>query len=320
VSYIGAPLAAGQHQAGVEQGPQKIREGGLEAVVKRLGWDLHDVGDLNVESAMAQFQGQTTVTDVRNCEKIGMGNKMIHDAVREEASKGNFVITAGGDHSIASATLSGMRAVHKDLSVIWIDAHADCNTPTSSPSGNYHGMPGAHMLGWLPGLPGWEWLGPELHLKEQHLALVGLRDVDEEERKLLERSGVHVYTMYDVDRYGIGAVMDKALRAVDPSSDRPLHLSFDIDACDPSLTPGTGTCSRGGLTYREAHYICEAVSMTNQLISMDMVECNPLLDKRVPASMHGDDELITADLKTVRMALELISSSLGKVIAKSSMA
>lgn len=315
VSFIGAPLSAGQRQGGVELAPKLIRDGGAEAVSRRLGWDFKDVGDVDVDAAMAGFIGESQTSQVNNCEKIALGNKAIHDAVKQEAALGNFVLTVGGDHGIASATMSAMREVHEDLAVIWVDAHADCNTPTTSPSGNYHGMPLAHVLNWFPGLPGWEWMGKEHMFRESRVALVGLRDVDEHERNALRQSGVHYWTMHDVDRMGIGSVMDMAVRAVNPYSDRPMHVSLDIDSIDPALAPGTGTCSRGGLTYREVHYICESMALSNNLVSMDLVEVNPNLDVAVGHSMHGDDKLVTADLMTVRLAVELIGSALGKTIA-----
>lgn len=316
VSMIGAPLAAGQHQLGVEKGPQALRDAGLESVIRELGWDYHDVGDLAVEAEMAKFTGNTTCPRVNNCEQIGLANKLIHDTVKQEASKGNFVLTVGGDHSIGSATVSGMRAVHEDLVVIWVDAHADCNTPMTSPSGNYHGMPVAHVAGWIkPDLPNWEWLNESCRMKEQRIALLGLRDVDAMERQLLRGSGTFVYTMHEVDRYGIGQVLDMAIHNVNPYSDRPVHISFDIDSCDPSIAPGTGTCSRGGLTFREAHYIMERLSMTNNVVSCDLVEVNPNLDVQVTDKMHGDDPHIQTDQLTVRLGVELIASVLGKTIA-----
>lgn len=315
VSIIGAPLAAGQKQGGVEKGPQSLRDGGLHSVAKQLGWKIQDLGDLDVASEMEKFQGESAITNVRNCEKIGLANGLIHRTVRQEAEKGNFVLTIGGDHSIASATISGMRSVREDTCVIWVDAHADSNTPETSPSGNYHGMSASHVLNWIQQpLPRFEWLRREYMLSESNLAFIGLRDVDAHERNLLRQSGVAVFTMHEVDKWGIGQVVDMALHRVNPHSDKPIHLSFDIDGCDPSFTPGTGTCSRGGLTFREAHYICEKVAMTGNLTSMDLVEINPDLDVPVEGRMHGDNENVTAQLQTVRTGIELVGSALGRSI------
>lgn len=314
VSLVGAPMAGGQPISGVEKAPQAMRDGGVANIIGALGWDFHDVGDLDVSGAMAAGSAER-VNGVKNCEKLGLANKLIHNTVKGEAEKGNFVLTVGGDHSIGSATLTGMKAVHDDLSVIWVDAHGDCNTGESSPSGNYHGMSAAHAMGWFGlGLPGFEWLQKEVTVTDSRLAFLALRDIDDNEKKLLRSSGVAVFTMYDIDRWGIGAVLDMALRRVNPHGDRPIHLSFDIDSCDPTIAPGTGTCSRGGLNFRESHYICETLAFTNNLCSMDVVEINPDLDVPVPGRMHGDSDLITTPLQTVRLGLELVSSALGRSI------
>merc|ERR1719210_1897978 len=312
VSLIGSPMGIGQsYGTGVNKAPDALRDGGLKAVMEELGWNVHDLGNLDLEAAMKKCSGET-VGNVNNCEKIGMANSIVHEAVKKEATKGNFVLNVGGDHSLASATVSGMRAVHQDLAVIWVDAHADCNTPATSPSGNYHGMSAAHNLGWIqPALPGWDWLRPEIMMKESRFAFIALRDIDMHERMLLRDSGVAVFTMHEIDKYGIGQVVEMALHRVNPHSNRPIHMEFDIDSCDPSIAPGTGTCSRGGLNFREAHYICEKLSMTSNLVSMSMVEINPEKDLPVPGRMHGDSERITADLQTVRLGIELIGSAMG---------
>jgi len=314
VSFIGAPLAGGQPIPGVEKAPQAMRDGGIANIIKSLGWEFHDVGDLNVNAAIAAGSPER-VQGVKNCEQVGLANKLVHDAVKLEAAKGNFVLTVGGDHSIGSATLTGMKAVHSDLSVIWVDAHGDCNTGSTSPSGNYHGMSASHAMGWFGfDLPGFEWLQEDVTISDSRLAFIALRDIDANEKKLLRNSGVAVFTMYDIDRWGIAAVIDMALHRVNPNRNRPIHLSFDIDGCDPTIAPGTGTCSRGGLNFRESHYICETLSLTNNLCSMDIVEINPELDVPVPGRMHGDSELITTQLQTVRLGLELVSSALGQSI------
>jgi len=314
VSFIGAPLASGQPIPGVEKAPQAMRDGGIANIIHSLGWDFHDVGDLDVTGAIAAGSAEM-VQGVQKCEQLGFANKLVHDAVRGEAAKGNFVLTVGGDHSIGSATITGMKAVYNDLSVIWVDAHGDCNTGNTSPSGNYHGMSASHAMGWFGlGLPGFEWLQQDVTISDSRLAFIALRDIDENEKKLLRSSGVAAFTMYDIDRWGIGSVIDMALHRVNPHGNRPIHLSFDIDSCDPTIAPGTGTCSRGGLNFRESHYICETLALTNNLCSMDIVEINPDLDTQVPGRMHGDSELITTPLQTVRLGQELVSSALGRSI------
>lgn len=314
VSFIGAGSYYGQTQTGVEKFPSALREGGVQSVASALGWGFHDIGDLDIQNAISHVSGNA-VPNVRNCEQVGLANELIHNTVKSEAQKGNFVLIGGGDHSIASATISGVKAVHRDLCVLWVNAHAASNTPATSPSANYHGMSAAHVLGWINmNLPGFDWLTKDNMLADTRIAFVGLRDVDKHERELLRHSGVSVFTMHEIDRWGIGEVMDMALHRINPHSDRPIHLTFNIDACDPSIAPATGILCRGGLEHREAHFVCERLAMTNSLVSMDMVEVNPDLDKQEGGWMHGDSDHITTDLQTVRLSLELISSALGKTV------
>jgi arginase len=228
------------------------------------------------------------------------------------ASLDSFVLTIGGDHSIGSATILAMLSSHPNLGVIWVDAHGDCNTPESSESKNYHGMPAAHAMGWFKKMtPGFEWMKGLCHLPEHRLVYIGLRDLDVKERELLRNSKVHIFTMRDVDRLGISGVMTSALQYL---SSGPIHLSFDIDAIDPSVAPGTGTLARGGLSYRESHFICDSLGQTGRLVSMDMAEVNPKLDSATNQHLHGDDPSIKTDLPTVRLAIELITLALGKTI------
>jgi len=268
--------------------------------------------------------------------------RLVHAAVqRALASRPTppFVLTIGGDHSIASGSIAALQAQHPTLGVIWVDAHADANTPRSSPSGHYHGMPAAHLLGWFDKagemgegvaqgakLPGFEWF-PAGCLGETRLAYIGLRDVDPEEGRMLRRSAVRVFTMRDVDKHGIARVIEMAIEAVGPAMDNPLHLSLDIDSVDPHFAPGTGTAARGGLSYREIHYICEELALSRRLVSMDLVEVNPGLDPPPPkvesteddhhangGAMHGDHPSIRHSSPTVRLAVELVLSALGKQI------
>ena len=271
---------------------------------------------------------------VVNARRMGSGLQLVHESVLRSASAGHFTLLCGGDHSVASGSISALCAAHPGLGVIWIDAHADANTPKSSPSGHYHGMPAAHLMGWFgqppakplpgaaaeppaPALPGFEWF-PAGCLPETRLAYIGLRDVDSEEGAMVRASAVTAFTMRDVDKHGIATVVERAVAAVSgPHGDAPLHLSLDIDGVDPHFAPGTGTCARGGLTYREVHYICEEVSLTRRCVSMDLVEINPALDPPAPkgAAMHGDDPTLAPTTSpTVRLGVELILSALGKQI------
>jgi len=324
VGLVGAPLCEGQSLGGVDLAPAALRDAGLERLIKGLQWDFVDHGDASVPKELPVPRAGATgdsyydLEKVTNCRTLGPGVGSIYEKVSKAANADQFVLSIGGDHSIGSATIAGVCQARPETAVIWIDAHADCNHPGTSPSGNYHGMPLAHILGWFDKrVQGFEWCDDHLAkhgpIREDRVALIGLRDVDAGEREMLRKSGVHVFTMADVDRYGIGPVMEMALERVDPKERLPLHLSFDIDSIDPTYAPGTGTKSRGGLSYREAHYICERLAMTDRLGSMDLVEVNPALDKPVEEKMHGDNDEIVGG-ETVRLGLELIGSALGKTI------
>jgi len=287
------------------------RQKGSEAGPLRRTETHADVENCGTNEASPK-EGKVKVVNAR---LIGCGVKLIHDSVTRALSSGSFVLTVGGDHSIASGTISALHMRYPDLGVIWVDAHADANTPCTSPSMHYHGMPAAHLLGWFESsLEGFEWMNAGC-LDESRLAYIGLRDIDREEARMLKESNVHAYTMRDVDKHGIAKVIEMAMQAIDPNCNRPLHLSLDIDAVDPHFAPGTGTCSRGGLTYREIHYVCEELAITERLVSMDLVEVNPALDPPpVESKMHGDDPNIATSSPTVQLAVELALSALGKTI------
>eukprot|EP00388_Colpodella_angusta_P017144 GDKJ01042462.1.p1 GENE.GDKJ01042462.1~~GDKJ01042462.1.p1 ORF type:complete len:374 (-),score=97.19 GDKJ01042462.1:1091-2212(-) len=329
---IGAPFADGQTLGGVEKAPQALRDGGLPKIVRRLGWNFEDRGDIPAERAeIDKSEGAATgaaekvtrtfgedenpyETNVKHPRVCGANNKNLYELAYTENLKGNFVLTVGGDHGLASGSIGAHLRARPNLAVIWVDAHGDCNTPETSPSGNYHGMPLAHLLGWFnQQVRGFEWLSECPTLPEHRLALIALRDLDDSEKQMLAMSEVACFSMKDVDRFGISGVMEKALAHVDPENDRPIHLSLDIDAVDPSIAPGTGTKARGGLTFREIHYICETLADTSRLCSMDLVEINPTLDPENKEEMHGDDPDNTGTM-TVALGIDLVASALGKNI------
>lgn len=259
--------------------------------------------------------------EVVNGQLVGVGIELVHNAARAAVSDGEFLLTVGGDHSIAAGSISALYAAYPEMAVVWVDAHADANTPESSPSMHYHGMPAAHLLGWFESrcerpapIAGFEWFPNGGVMDESRLAFIGLRDIDAEEGRMLRDSNVHVYTMREVDKYGIARVIEMALKAVDPNGRRPLHLSLDVDAVDPHYAPGTGTCARGGLTYREIHYVCEEMAETGRLVGMDLVEINPGLDPPPPARQHGDNADLARASPTVSLGVELALSALGKTI------
>jgi len=209
-----------------------------------------------------------------------------------------------------------MKAARPDLKVVWIDAHADANIPETSPSGNYHGMPVAHLLGWIAEgtVPGFDWYKPCCTNKD--FVYIGLRDLDKEEKSMLVNAGIKCFTMHQVLKYGIGEVMKQTFDYLFKDENgrhhpHPIHMSFDIDGVDPSVAYGTGTKSRGGLLYREAQYIVRETAKTGCLVSFDMVEINPLLDKE-RKTFHGDNQHITVDQETAALGLELISCALGE--------
>lgn len=260
--------------------------------------------------------------EVVNCELIGTGLELVYEHARASAASGAFTLTVGGDHSVGAASIAGVASAYPDVGVIWIDAHADANTPRTSPSMHYHGMPAAHLMGWFADgadgvdLPGFGWFPTGGCIDESRLAYIGLRDIDAAEAAALRASNVHVFTMRDVDKHGIARVVEMAMNGIDPNGRRPLHLSLDIDSVDPAFAPGTGTCARGGLSYREIHYVCEELAESRRLVGMDLVEVNPTLERAPPPTerLHGDNPDLQPTTPTVQLAAELVLSALGKTI------
>lgn len=226
--------------------------------------------------------------------------KQVADAVYSHCSKGQMALTLGGDHSLAIGTVSGTFKQYPDACLIWVDAHADINTPESTESGNIHGCPVSFLLGIAGKVQEFEWVQPVL--KPDRIVYIGLRDVDAAEKRILQETGIKAFSMHEVDKYGIGKVVDMALDHVNPKRDRPIHLSFDVDALDPSVAPSTGTPVRGGLTFREGHYICEAVAETGCIVSVDLMEVNPSL---------ADPKSVA---ETVTVGCSLVRSSLGETL------
>ncbi|KAF3387048.1 Arginase [Penicillium rolfsii] len=243
--------------------------------------------------------------DHRNMKKpraVSAVTERLSSQVYNYAKEGKFVLTLGGDHSIAIGTVSGTaKAIRerlgREMAVIWVDAHADINVPEMSPSGNIHGMPMAFLTRLAredrPDIFGW--LKDEHIISTRKLVYIGLRDVDRGEKKLLREHGIKAFSMHDIDRHGIGRVVEMALAHI--GNDTPIHLSFDVDALDPQWAPSTGTPVRGGLTLREGDFICECVHETGNLVAMDLVEVNPSLET------VGAAETIRAGCSLVRSAL-----------------
>ncbi len=285
------PLDLGQNRRGVDMGPSAIRYARLNEALEDLGYTVADLG--NVEAPIPE-----TVEEREDADNVGA----IRDVCEETAERAArmayddiFPVFLGGDHSISIGTVSGVAKYADRTGLLWLDAHADFNTPETSPSGNVHGMPLATLTG--RGYPDLVDLGDGGAVRAEDVAVVGLRSVDREEREFLAEAGVNVYTMKDVDAYGIPSVVRSALK--DLSHLDRVHLSFDLDVVDPEVAPGVGTPVRGGLTYREAHLVMELVNEAAVVTSLDVVEINPILDSR-----NG----------TAELAVELVESLMGRQI------
>ena len=286
-----------------DSGPKLLRERGLGQMLSQLGWRVEDTPNLVFDSGT--HSKSMDPPNARNCALVGHGSKLLASVVETKMREGHFPLILGGDHSIAIGTLAGILRARPDTGIIWVDAHADLNTPETSGSGNFHGMPLGLLMDHPEGnydfstLPGFEFLvdGPRINPKQ--LVYVGLRDVDPMERVWIRQLGIKTFTMTDVDYLGIGEVMKQGLEHL---KGRPLHLSYDIDSVDPVLAPATGTKVRGGLTYREAHFVAEFVAQSGALASAEIVEVNPTL-----SNDHGADE-------TVELGMQLITSFMGKSI------
>lgn len=300
ISILGVPTDFGANRRGVDMGPSAIRYGGLYEALDAAGVDWTDDGDLRTPRTaiagerLASRDGTTT----RHREETAEVCSRLADRISSTVDEGRMPLVLGGDHSVAIGTIAGS-AAEDSLGALWFDAHADFNTPETSPSGNIHGMPLASVLGY-GSLGGEPWTQAPA-LDESRVALVGLRDVDDSEQPALEDSDVSVYTMTDIDRRGIGTVVTEAID-VATDGDGEVHVSLDLDWLDPNEAPGVGTPVRGGVSYREAHtameYVAELVPASS-IRSMEVVEVNPVLDR---------------ENETGTLACELIASAVGKTV------
>jgi arginase len=293
IAVIGATLDLGQGRRGVDMGPSAMRYAGLEERLVGLGYRVRDHG--NVDTAVPEA---TAVQDerARFLPEIKETCARIAAKVVEESRSGALPLVLGGDHSVALGTLGGLAAVHGSGGALWIDAHADINTPETSPSGNVHGMALAAALG-LAGDAFASDAWPLPALDRKRVALLGLRQADVGERKLLREAEVRVFTMSEIDRIGVERAIQEALDHV--SGPGFVHVSLDMDALDPEVAPGVGTPVRGGLTYREAHLAMERVAESGLAGSLEVVEVNPILDR---------------ENTTAVTAVELVASALGATI------
>jgi len=298
IAIIGAPLDLGAGRRGVDMGPSAVRVANLNKRVASLGYEVEDLGNVPVDQPESLPEGPRHAKYLPQiaaaCEKLAI-------LVEHVMDEGKAPLVLGGDHSIAVGTVAGIsrhfRRRKKKIGLLWVDAHADMNTPQTSPSGNVHGMPLACCIGLGPPELA-KLLGYAPKVNPRNVALVGLRDVDILERPHVRESGVKAFTMRDIDERGLRAVMDEALKIVTNGTEG-VHLSLDMDYVDPQYAPGVGTPVRGGATYREAHLAMEMICDSGKMVSMEVVEVNPVID----------EVNRTADL-----AVELVMSALGKKI------
>ena len=298
VHIIGVPLDLGAGRRGVDMGPSAFRIAGIGDQIAAIGRTAVDKGDLPAPIPETQRPADKRKKYIREIAKVC---QKVHDAVLKSFDAGALPLLLGGDHSLAAGSVAAsgawiQRTTTRPVGLIWVDAHGDMNTPATTTSGNVHGMPLAALLGNEPAELAA--IGSTPSVLPQHTVLLGIRNLDEQEKAQIRQSGVHVFTMKDIDRDGIVRVAERAL-ALTADATGGIHVSFDMDVCDPSIAPGVGTAVKGGLDYREAHALMELVADSRRLVALDLVEVNPTLDIRNT---------------TAELATELALSALGKGI------
>ena len=298
VHVIGVSLDLGGNRRGVDMGPSAFRIAGLGERLTGLGIPVVDAGDLVAPIPETKAFGDPSKKYIREIARVC---ERLYKSSLAVLEKGGIPLVLGGDHSLAagsvSATADFVRREEKPLGLIWVDAHGDMNTPGTSGSGNVHGMPLAALLGSEPAeLARIGGFAPKV--RPEHTVLIGIRNLDEREKERIRESGVHVFTMKDIDRNGIAQIVEQAI-ALAAKDTAGLHVSFDLDVCDPTIAPGVGTPVKGGLDYREAHMVMEMVADSGLLRALDLVEVNPILDDRNMTAILG---------------AELASSALGQKI------
>ena len=298
VSILGVPLGYGASMAGVDIGPAALRVARLNQRIARLEYEVHDLGDLRLERPQSFPDEGDKLKYVR---EISNACEQLAAEVEKILTKGELPLVLGGDHSIAIGSFAGVasyfRKQQQTVGLIWFDAHADMNTPDSTPSGNIHGMPLAALFGYgAPELTKVAGFAPKLDPKL--CAHVGARDIDPGERDLIGKLGVRFFTMREIDERGMRACMDDAI-AIASQGTAGYAVTFDVDALDPGDAPGSGTLVRGGMTYREAHLAMEKIAEDGGMRSLEIVEINTALD---------------VNNRTAELGVELILSALGKTI------
>lgn len=278
IRIVGVPMDLGASRRGTDMGPSALRIAGLGDSLRKLGYEVAREEDIPVpametrdaEDKKARFRNEILSVCTTLCERV--------DGILDD---GDIPLILGGDHSIAMGTVSGVAShFHKqeqDIGLIWFDAHGDMNIPGVSPSGNIHGMPLAHLLGMgdedLASIGGYKG-----KIKPENVVLIGIRDIDDGERKIIRDSGIHAYTMRDIDERGMASIAKEVVEVVTTGT-IGFHISFDVDGCDPSVIPGSGTLVPGGVNFRETHLLLEHCADSKKMLSMEVVELNPFLDQ-----------------------------------------
>ena len=298
VRIIGVPLDLGASRRGTDMGPSAMRIAGLGNALRRMGYTVAREEDI---PAPAMETGTPEDLKARFKPQILEVCTHLADRVVDILEEGDFPLVLGGDHSIAMGTVAGTASYFqkqdKNIGLIWFDAHGDMNVPGVSPSGNIHGMPLAHLLGnGDEDFRNIQGFSPKVN--PENVALIGIRDIDAHERQIINESGIHAFTMREIDEHCMAAVSRRALEVVNEGT-AGFHISFDVDGCDPTVIPGSGTLVPGGVSFREAHLLMEYCADDGNLLSMEIVELNPFLD----------DGNISAE-----RAMELLLSAMGKSI------
>jgi len=298
VHIIGVPLDLGGNRRGTDMGPSAFRIAGLGEQIAQLGFQVTDMG--NVEAPLPEKKGAGD-PHKKYVKEIAKVCQKVYQVSLASLNEGAMPLVVGGDHSLGAGSVAAaatyVRQKGKPLGLIWVDAHADMNNPASSESGNVHGMPLAALLGSEPAELAH--FGPDSPaVLARHTVLVGIRNLDDVEKSLVRASGAHVFTMKDVDRLGIGEVMERAI-AIATRGTGGFHVSYDLDVCDPSVAPGVGTPVKGGLSYREAHVVMETIAESGKLTSLDLVEVNPTLDLRNTTAEFGTELALSALGKSI---------------------
>jgi arginase len=298
ISIVGVPMDLGVDRRGVDMGPSALRYADLNERLQALGHEVHDLGDLDVIIPETRHFGDPKA---KYLKEIADACTQLANLVLQIRQEGRTPLVLGGDHSIAVGTVSGVsesfRRSGKKIGLLWFDAHADFNTPDISPSGNVHGMPMAAIMGYGP-VELTHIFGFSPKILPEHAVQIGIREVDPLERELVKKSRIRVFTMKEIDRRGIGAVMDEAVSIVSRNTDG-FAVTLDADFLDPYESPGVATPVRGGADYREAHLAMEMIADTKKMVSFEITEINPILD------VHN---------KTAHFGMELILSAFGKQI------